>query len=129
MSINAGCQMRPRRGEVVAEEEVVADKGEEVVAELKPSDYSCEVLLEKTTKDKAEDKKFPSDAYIVKYNGEGKELLDVTRSAKPSNIFDLYYDKYGKGALQAIEWGYGTINPSQWGYKQPEKKRRRKRDG
>ena len=65
MSVNAGGQMRPRRGDVVAEEEVVAKEGEEVVAELKPSYYSCEVLLEKTTKDKAEDKKFPSDAYII----------------------------------------------------------------
>ena len=129
MSVNAGGQMRPRRGEVVAEEEVVAEKGEEVVVELKPSDYSCEILLEKTTQDKAKDKKFPSDAYIVKYNVEGKELLDVTRSAKPSNIFDLYYDKYGKGALQAIEWGYGTVNPTQYGYKQPEKKKRRRKDG
>ena len=129
MSVNAGGQMRPRGGEVVAEEEVIAKEGEEVVVELKPSDYSCEVLLEKTTRDKAEDKKFPSDAYIVKYTADGKELLDVTRSAKPSNIFDLYYDKYGKGALQAIEWGYGTVNPSQWGYKQPEKKKRRRKDG
>ena len=113
----------------MAEEEVVAEEGKEVVAELKPSDYSCELLLEKTTKDKAEDKKFPSDAYIVKYNFEGKECIDVTRSAKPSNIFDLYYDKYGKGALQAIEWGYGTVNPTQYGYKQPEKKKRRRKDG
>ena len=129
MSVNAGGQMRTRRGEVVAEEEVVAEKGEEVVVELKPSDYSCEILLEKTTQDKAKDKKFPSDAYIVKYIVEGKELMDVTRSAKPSNIFALYYDKYGKGALQAIEWGYGTVNPSQWGYKQPEKKKRRRKDG
>ena len=37
MSINAGGQMRPRRGEVGAEEEVVAEEGKEVVAELKPS--------------------------------------------------------------------------------------------
>ena len=110
MSINAGGQMRPRGGEVVAEEEVIAKEGEEVVVEPKPSDYSCEILLEKTTKDKAEDKKFPSDAYIVKYNVEGKELLDVTRAAKPSNIFDLYYDKYGKGALQAIDWGLSLIH-------------------
>ena len=129
MSVNAGGQMRRRGGDVVAEEEVVVDKGEEVVVELKPSDYQCELLLEKTTKDKAEDRKFPSDAYIVKYIVEGKELIDVTRSAKPSNIFDLYYDKYGKGALQAIDWGYGTVNPSQWGYKQPEKKKRRRKDG
>ena len=55
--------------------------------------------------------------------------MDVTRSGKQSNVFDLYYDKYGKGSLQAIEWGYGTVNPSQWGYKQPEKKRRRRKDG
>ena len=127
MSINSGGQMRRRGGEVVAEKEVVAEEGKEVVAEFKPSDYSCEVLLEKTTKDKAEDKKFPSDAFIVTYVVDGKECLDVTRSGKQSNVFDLYYDKYGKDALQAIEWGYGTVNPSQWGYKQPEKKKRRKR--
>ncbi len=121
--------MRRRGGDVVAEEEVVVDKGEEVVVELKPSDYQCEILLEKTTKDKAEDKKFPSDAYIVRYIHKDTQCIDVTRSAKPANIFDLYYDKYGKGALQAIDWGYGTINPSQWGYKQPEKKKRRKSNG
>ena len=129
MTVNAGGQMKPRGGEVVAEKEVVANEGEEVVAEIKPADYSCEVLLEKTTLDKAKDKKFPSDAYIVKYNFESKECIDVTRSAKPSNIFDLYYDKYGKVALQAIEWGYGTVNPTQYGYKQPEKKKRRRKDG
>ena len=129
MSINSGGQMRRRGGDVVAEKEIVAEDGKEVVAEIQPSDYSCEILLEKTTKDKAEDRKFPSDAYIIKYIIDGKELMDVTLSGKQSNIFDLYYDKYGKGALQAIEWGYGTVNPSQWGYKQPEKKKRRRKDG
>ena len=124
MSINVGGNFVKRGAEKVAEEE--KKKEEE---KFNPSDYSCEVLLEKTTKDKAEDKKFPSDAFIVKYIVDGKELMDVTRSAKPSNIFDLYYDKYGKGALQAIDWGYGTVNPSQWGYKQPEKKKRRRKDG
>ena len=94
MSINAGGQMRPRGGEVVAEKEIVAEEGKEVVAEIQPSDYSCEILLEKTTKDKAEDKKFPSDAYIIKYICEGTECMDVTRSGKQSNVFDFYYDKY-----------------------------------
>ena len=96
------------------------------MAEIKPSDYSCDVLLEKTTADKAKDKSFPSDAFIVKYVVDGEERIDLTRSGKQSNVFDLYYDKYGAG-LKAIEWGYGTVNPSQWGYKQPaEKKKRRK---
>ena len=39
MSINSGGQMRRRGGEVVAEKEVVAEEGKEVVAEFKPSDY------------------------------------------------------------------------------------------
>ena len=111
------------------EQQVAEKEKKDKENSFNPSDYSCEVLLEKTTKDKAVDKKFPSDAYIVKYIVGGKELMDVTRSAKPANIFDLYYDKYGKGALQAIEWGYGTVNPSQWGYKHPEKKKRRRKDG
>ena len=122
MSINVGGNFVKRGAEKVAEEE--KKKEEE---KFNPSDYSCEVLLEKTTKDKAEDKKFPSDAVIVKYIVDGKELMDVTRSGKQSNVFDMYYDKYGKGALQAIEWGYGTVNPSMYGYKQPEKKARKKR--
>ena len=87
--------------------------------------YSCQIVLEKTTKDKADDRGLPSDAFNVTYIVDGKEHLDVTRSEKMANVFDMYYDKYGKD-LKRIEYGSGTINPSQWGYKKPEKKRRRK---
>ena len=124
MGINVGGK-QIKRGET----QVSGEEKKKEEEKVKAADYSCEILLEKTTQDKAKDKKFPSDAYIIKYIVDGKELVDVTRSAKPSNIFDLYYDKYGKGALQAIDWGYGTVNPSQWGYKQPEKKKRRRKDG
>ena len=55
---------------------------------------------------------------------DGEERLDVTRSAKMSNVFDYYYDRYGN--VKRIEYGYGAVNPTQWGYKQPEKKKRRK---
>ena len=87
--------------------------------------YSCQIVLEKTTPDKANDKLLPSDAFNVTYIVDGKEHLDVTRSEKMANVFDMYYDKYGKD-LKRIEWGFGTINPLQWGYRKPEKKRRRK---
>ena len=113
--------------EIIAEKDVVAEEGDEVVAEIQPSDYSCEILLEKTTEDKARDKKFPSDACIIRYTVDGTSHIDVTRSGKQVNIFDFYYDKYGKDALQAIEWGYGTVNPSMYGFKKPEKKVRKKR--
>ena len=120
MSVNVGGK-QVKRGEtkVSGEEKKEDDK-------LNPSKYSCEIILSKTTIDKAKDKSLPSDAFIVKYILEGKNLIDVTRSGKQSNVFDMYYDKYGKDSLQKIEWGYGTVNPSQWGYKQPEKKKRRK---
>ena len=75
MSINSGGQMRRRGGEVVAEKEIVAEEGKEVVADFKPADYSCEILLEKTTEDKARDKKFPSDACIIRYTVDGKQLI------------------------------------------------------
>ncbi len=110
--------------EIVAEKDVVAEEGQEVVAEIKPSDYSCEILLEKTTPDKAKDKSFPTDAFNVTYLVDGEERLDVARSSKRVNLFDYYYDKYGN--VQKIDYGHGTVTPSQWGYKQPEKKKRRK---
>ena len=93
---------------------------------MNPEDYSCEILLEKTTPEKAKDTSFPTDAYNVRYVVDGEERLDVCRAQKAANIFDLYYDKFGKGSVKKIDFGKGTINPSQWGYKAPEKKKRRK---
>ena len=118
MSVNVGGK-QVKRGEtkVSGEEKKEDDK-------LNPSKYSCEIILSKTTIDKAKDKSLPSDAFIVKYILEGKNLIDVTRSGKQSNVFDMYYDKYREG-LKKIEWGYGTVNPSQFGYKKPEKRRRK----
>ncbi len=99
---------------------------EEKVEEPKfdASEYSCEIILEKTTLEKSNDRKFPSDAFNVSYIHEEKECLDVTRSNKMSNIFDMYYDRYGN--VKKIDYGYGTVNPNQWGYKKPEKKKKRK---
>ena len=106
-------------------EREVAQEEKKEEEKFKPSDYSCEILLEKTTLDKAKDKSFPSDAFIVKYVVEGEERVDLTRSGKQSNVFDLYYDKYGAGSLKTIEWGYGTVNPSMYGFKKPQQKKRR----
>ena len=95
-------------------------------AKLDGSEYSCQVLLEKCTLDQAKDKSFPTDARIIRYKVDGKDYIDVARSAKASNIFDLYFDTYGMGALQSIDYGYGTISPGQWGYKSPSKSKKRK---
>ena len=121
MSVNIGGKERRRGAEAVA-----AEEKKEEQSKINPSDYSCEVILSKTTKEKANSRKLPTDAFNVFYVVEGEERLDVTRSGKMVNVFDLYYDKYGKDSLKKIDYGQGTVNPSQWGYKEPQKKKRRK---
>tara|TARA_Y100001938_G_scaffold110831_1_gene151562 strand:- start:184 stop:534 length:351 start_codon:yes stop_codon:yes gene_type:complete len=93
----------------------------------KTEPYSCQIILEKTTKEKAQDRGLPTDAFNVVYIVDGKEHLDVTRSEKMVNVFDMYYDKYGVGSVQSIQYGHGTIRPNLWNIKAPEKKRRKRR--
>ena len=64
------------------------------MSDIKPEEYSCEIVLEKTTPEKAKDSSFPTDAYNVTYTVDGEDRLDVCRAQKAANIFDLYYDKY-----------------------------------
>ena len=106
------------------EKPVAEEKKEEV--KFNPADYWCEIVLEKTTQEKALDRKLPTDAFNVTYIEGNAEHLDVTRSEKMANVFDMYYDRYGKGAVQKIDYGCGTIRPNLWGVKPPEKKKRRK---
>ena len=98
----------------------------EVEVKLDGSQYSCQVLLEKCTLDQAKDKSFPTDARLVRYKVKDQHYIDVTRSSKASNIFDLYFDTYGMGAVQANDYGFGTVPPNQWGYKPPTKSKKRK---
>ena len=110
----------------VDKEEKLAEPPKKPEPKFDPSEYSCEILQEKTTQEKANDRKLPSDAFNVTYIVEGETRLDVTRSGKMVNVFDMYCDRYGKGSVQRIDYGHGTVNPSQYGYKPPEKKRKRK---
>lgn len=90
-----------------------------------PHEYGCEIVLEKTTVENAKDSSFPNDAYLIWYIVDDEEHVDLTRGPKRVNLFDMYYDKYGPGAVQKIDFGYGRTNPKLWGYKQPEKKKRK----
>ena len=119
MTVNVGGKEVKRGEQTLAEE-----KKEEV--KFNPADYWCEIVLEKTTQEKALDRTLPTDAFNVTYVVEGQTYLDVTRSEKMVNVFDMYYDRYGKGAVQKITFGHGTIRPNLWGAKPPQKKKRRK---
>ena len=83
-----------------------------------------ERFLEKTSLEKAKDTSFPNDAYLIWYTTADNQYIDLTRGTRV-RIFDMYYDKYGSGAVQKIDFGYGRVNPKLWGYKAPEKKKKR----
>jgi hypothetical protein len=91
---------------------------------VNPSDYSCQILQERTTLEAANDKTLPNDARLVWYVVNGVEYIDLTRCRKTVELFDMYFDKYGKGAVQRIDFGYGTVNPKLWGYKSKDKKKK-----
>jgi hypothetical protein len=90
-----------------------------------PPRYGCQILLENTTVEQAKDSSFPSDAYLIWYEVDGKTYIDLCRTSKRSSLFDLYYDKFGPGVVKKIDFGYGRVNPKLWGYKQPDKKKRK----
>ena len=119
MTVNVGGK-EVKRGE----QEVAEEKKEEV--KFNPADYWCDVILEKTTREKAEDRSLPTDAFNVTHVVDGETRSDVTRSEKMANVFDLYYDRYGKGAIQKIDYGHGTIRPNLWGIKLLHLRRGRK---
>ena len=88
--------------------------------------YGCQLIAENATTEQLENKQLPTDTMIVSYKVEDKLYKDLCRGTTVK-IFDLYYDKFGKGALQKIDYGNGTVNPNQWGYKAPPQKRKRSR--
>jgi len=107
----------------VSMEKRMADKEREERSVL-ASNYGCEILLENTTIETAKDSSFPNDAYLIWYNDGVNDCIDLVRGTRV-RIFDMYYDKYGPGVVQKIDFGYGRTSPRLWGYKQPEKKKRK----
>lgn len=89
-----------------------------------PRQYNCEILYHNASSEDILNPDLPSDAYIVEYNTEDGAIVDLCRSTKRSNVFDLYYDKVGNN-IRRIDYGYGRMNPRLWGLPVPEKQRRK----
>lgn len=79
-----------------------------------PKKYQCELIYTSATEEQIQDPKLPRDAYIVEYKVNKKTYVDVCRAGRRVDIFDLYYDKFGKGSIKLIKFGYGKSNPNVW---------------
>lgn len=102
-------------------------ESKQFISNVLPKDYGCEILLQNTTIEIANNPNFPNTAYLVWYIVDGVEQIDLTMCNKKVDLFDFYYDKYGPGSIQKIDWGYGRVNPKLWGYVKKEKKENSKK--
>ena len=92
------------------------------------SDEKIRLIFEKCPRDKANDKKLPSDSFVVSYNEKDELKYDIVRASAQVDVFDAYYDKYKN--VKGIEWTKGIIHPKTYdGQTQkstPKKKAKRK---
>ena len=88
------------------------------------SRYGCEILFERATLAQVKDPSLPSDAYLIFYRIDNETYMDLCRGRRVK-VFDLYYDKFGPGSVQKIDFGYGRVSPKVWGYKAPDGKKKK----
>lgn len=92
------------------------------------SNEKIRLIFEKCPRDKGNDKKLPSDSFVVSYNDKEELKYDIVRASAQVDVFDAYYDKYKN--VKGIEWTKGIIHPKtydgQTKASTPKKKAKRK---
>ena len=89
---------------------------------------TVQVIHEKCELGKAEDKKLPSDSFVVSYNDKEELKYDIVRASAQVDVFDHYYDTYKN--VQQISWTKGIVSPRTYdsvsNKSSPPKKRKKK---
>jgi hypothetical protein len=73
----------------------------------------------------ANDRSLPIDSYVITYLIDNEKMYDIIQASSICEVFDKYYDEYGKGSVQEIKWTNGKVNPKTYGYKPKETKKKR----
>lgn len=73
----------------------------------------------------SKDKSLPINSYIVKYFYKEKDRYDIVQAFGFVEVFDSYYDEYGKNSIKQIKWTDGRVNPKVYGYVPKENKKRK----
>jgi len=74
---------------------------------LKIIHSDCDPILSKN-------KSLPKDSYLVSYMKDKLICYDIVQAGSRVEIFDYYYDTYGKSGIQNIKWTDGNVNPRVW---------------
>ena len=83
------------------------------------------IIHKKCDKALAKDKSLPINSYLVTYLIKDEKTYDIVQAGSFVEVFDEYYDEYGKGAIQKIEWTQGTVNPKTYGYTPRDSKKKK----
>ena len=71
--------------------------------------------------------KLPYTAYLIWYKVEDQIRYDIAMGDKQVDVFDVYYDKYGKDGFIGMKQSEGRIQPNRWNVAPPPPKKRKRR--
>ena len=78
------------------------------------------VLFKDCDPSQSDDKKLPTNSFLVEYLQGETSQYDIVMSNKKVDIFDYYWDKYKKDLLN-ISQTEGRINPKLYNHTKKEK--------
>ena len=61
----------------------------------------------------AEDRTLPYICYLISYKQDEKVVYDLAMAGKQTDLFDYYYDLYGKNIIE-FKQSEGRVNPKLW---------------
>ena len=71
--------------------------------------------------------KLPYTAYLIWYKVEDQIRYDIAMGDKQVDVFDAYYDKYGKDGFIGMKQSEGRVQPNRWNVAPPPPKKRKRR--
>ena len=71
--------------------------------------------------------KLPYTAYLIWYKVEDEIRYDIAMGDKQVDVFDAYWDKYGKDGFIGMKQSEGRIQPNRWNVAPPPPKKRKRR--
>ena len=71
--------------------------------------------------------KLPYTAYLVEYKVDEEIRYDIAMGDKQDDVFDVYYDKYGKDGFIGMKQSEGRVAPNRWNVEPPKEKKRKRR--
>ena len=71
--------------------------------------------------------KLPYTAYLVEYKVDEEIRYDIAMGDKQVDVFDVYYDKYGKDGFIGMKQSEGRVAPNRWNVEPPKEKKRKRR--